>query len=324
MDPSRPLPALALRSFDKVVLAACAGWLATHAVALAATERPDAAALAETRAAVEAYMQTGHVAAPEGPTWSRDLRQRLAAPANPNQGPAWVFHRRPAYLYQTEGGPEPVSPVHGELLAPTVESPARGVVRLRWERPELDVVLLEGYELERALGAGAWETLARPAASATDYTDETLPLLGGLARYRLRSRARLDAADPQLAGREVAPFPAERVSPVVEAVVARRLRVRIHGVEPGDELAARPGVAQGELLRWRAAQADWERQWFSATAGSVAGRGAFAGLGVRVLRVWTQEEPAGGLTRTVEWAEVEYPDGARETLRAGASDGEDR
>ena len=315
MDRFRPR-ALFVRHFDKVVLAAFGGWVLSQASGVIAGEpAADPVALAEARAAVEAHMQTAQVDAPRSPGWSDDLRHRLAAPAEPSTPfPTWVFHRRPAYLYETEAGPPPVQPVHGALSTPVARSPRRGEVELRWERPALDRVVLEGYVLERDGGDG-WTVCARPGAEETAWTDVDLPLRGGAVRYRVRSGVRLDDADPALKGREVEAFPAERVSEPVEVEVASRLRVVIHGVTLGDALKREPGVAQGELWRWDGST--WAKQWFQAAEGKVAGRGDHAALGVEVLRVWTEEEPAGGLTRTVEYAEVRYADGDTETIRAG-------
>lgn len=196
MDPKQ----LALRFFDKAVLAGFAVWLLVAAAGL--VHQPPELALKDQLDAdlkkIDDHMKGSTVPAPTDPGWRKALTSQLKAETVPaaQPAPAWVLHKRPGFLHQVFIDEPKYRCSHGAPTDVTADGSQRGQVVVRWKPSVENEYVLCTYEVQRRTGeAGDWETIHSAGPGATEYVDTNVAARSTYY-YKVVSIAEPDADSP--------------------------------------------------------------------------------------------------------------------------------
>lgn len=172
MDPKL----LALKLFDKVVLAGFAVWLVLAAKGMV-TQPPELGLkdqLDKDLRSIGEHMKGTTVPVAGDPGWRAKLEGQLGAGAVPSARPAatWLFHRRPGFLHNIFVERVTFRCKHGAPTDVAADASQRGQVVVRWKPSLENEYVLCTYELLRRTGeTGDWQVIYTAGPGTTEYVD---------------------------------------------------------------------------------------------------------------------------------------------------------
>ncbi|MCO5170461.1 MAG: fibronectin type III domain-containing protein [Planctomycetes bacterium] len=172
MDPKL----LALKVFDKVVLAGFAVWLVVAAMGM--VKQPPELGLKDQLdkdlRSIGEHMKGTTVAAAADPGWRAKLEGQLGPGTVPagKAAPTWVFHRRPGFLHNIFVERVTFRCKHGAPTDLSADASQRGQVVVRWKPSLENEYVLCTFELMRRTGeTGDWSVIYTAGPGTTEFID---------------------------------------------------------------------------------------------------------------------------------------------------------